>query len=90
MTMTSTHRTESRNPHASQPGAGVIAASATAALLTGLLLWAQDVPLDPIAVTDSAPPTRGVSAPPLDAGVDWQRIERAPAADGMSVAAYER
>jgi hypothetical protein len=92
--MTSTarpDRTPAPSPHSS---ATVLAVSAVAALVVGLLMLAQNA----VAGT-SAPATASradVNPPPshaaerLDAGVDWSRVEFAPEPDGTSVAAYEQ
>lgn len=75
-------------PHSS---ATVLTVSAVAALVVGLLMLAQNA-----VAGDSVPaPRTAVSAPPspalepLDAGVDWSRVEFAPEPAGTSVAAYD-
>ena len=74
-------------------GARALAMSIAAALLVGLLMLVQGAPVGAEAVAPVAaagtPPSDAVAAP-LDAGVDWRRVEPAPEPDGASVAAYER
>jgi hypothetical protein len=79
------------DPSLSHLGTGAVALSFAAALLTGLLLLAQNSP-------DSTPPPaargqpdalpRNQSPPRLDTGVDSQRAKRMPHADGESVVVH--
>ncbi len=86
------------NPSPSRLAAGTVAVSLAAALLTGLVLLAQNTPnsaappAEPAAPAASAHGEGAAAAPatPLDAGVDWHRVERTPDAAGDSVAACER
>ncbi len=90
--MTSNHVHHRGPPSLRRGGGAVLAASIAAAAIVGLLTLVQSVP--PAAQTlvpasaESAP--RRDATEPIDAGVDWQRVEHAPEADGASVAAYER
>jgi hypothetical protein len=90
--MTSTSRTQPRNPPTARSGAGALAVSIATALIAALLMLAQGAPIDALSAsiaTDGAPPP-SAAAEPLDTGVDWHRVERAPDPAGASVAAYER
>jgi hypothetical protein len=90
--MTSNHVHHRDPPSLPRGGAGVLAASIAAAAIVGLLTLIQSAPPGvqntAPASADSAP--RRDAAEPIDAGVDWQRVEHAPEADGASVAAYEQ
>jgi hypothetical protein len=94
--MTPTFRSDPADPSPSRWGAGTLAVSIAAALLTGLLLLAQTTPSGTPAatlLTDPAPSPHGKEpvsppSPALDAGVDWSRVERVQAPAGDSVAAY--
>jgi hypothetical protein len=86
------HRHHGDPPSLPRTGAGVLAASIAAAAIVGLLTLMQSAPpgvqsLVP-ASADSA--SQRDAAEPLDAGVDWERVPRAPEPDGASVAGYER
>jgi hypothetical protein len=90
--MTSTVRPDQPPQPSPHSSATVLTVSAVAALVVGLLMLAQNA-----VAGDSAPASRtAVSAPPslalepLDAGVDWSRVEFAPEPAGTSVAAYDR
>jgi hypothetical protein len=90
--MTSHSHSQPDNRCTLPSGAGVMAASIAAAAIVGLLTLVQSAPLSvqtaaPVSA-DSAP--RGEDTEPLDAGVDWQRVDHAPEQNGASVAAYER
>jgi hypothetical protein len=85
------------DPSPTRAATGTVAVSLAAAVLVGLLLLAQNAPRGaPDAIPGAngaaeAAPRAGAQAPAaLDAGVDWQRVERAPADDGQSIGAYER
>jgi hypothetical protein len=92
--MTTTTRHHDDPPSLPRTGAGMLAASIAAAAIVGLLTLLQSAPqsmqtLVPGSADNGGAPPRD-AALPLDAGVDWQRVERAPLPDGASVAAYER
>jgi hypothetical protein len=95
--MTTTTRHDDDPPSLPRTGAGMLAASIAAAAIVGLLTLLtllQSAPhsmqtLVPTSADNGGAPPRD-AALPLDAGVDWQRVERAPLPDGASVAAYER
>lgn len=93
--MTSNPRPNTDKLSLPRASAGVLAASIAAAAIVGLLTLMQSAPLGvqtaaPVLAlsADSAPLSD--TAEPLDASVDWSRIERAPGPDGASIAAYER
>lgn len=90
--MTSNLRHHNHRPALPASSAGVLAASIAAAAIVGLLTFVQSASLGvqtPAPVgADGAP--QHSAADPLDAGVDWRRVEPAPEPDGASVAAYER
>jgi hypothetical protein len=94
--MTSTarpDRTPVPSPHGS---ATVLTVSTVAALVVGLLMLAQNAVAGASAPATASASRAAVSAPPspalepLDAGVDWSRVEFAPEPAGTSVAAYDR
>lgn len=71
--------------------AGVLAASIAAAAIVGVLTLMQSAPAGEQSAPPSGPDTaQRDAAEPLDAGVDWSRVEHAPETDGASVAAYEQ
>jgi hypothetical protein len=86
--MTSNLRFDRVDPSPSRIAAGTVAVSLAAALLTGLLVFVQNTPRSaPKEAQASAP--RSEAPPPLDANVDWSRVERVRAPAGDTVTAYE-
>jgi hypothetical protein len=90
--MTSNHVHRRDLPSLPRGGASVLAASIAAAAIVGLLTLIQSAPpgVQTTAPASADSTARRDTTEPLDAGVDWQRMEHAPEADGASVAAYER
>jgi hypothetical protein len=90
MTSHHVHHRDPRSPH--RGGTSVLAASIAAATIVGLLTLIQSAPpgVQPPAPASADVAPRRNATEPLDAGVDWQRMEHAPEANGASVAAYER
>lgn len=90
--MTSIARPYLANLPSPRNSATALAVSAAAALIVGVLTLSQGTP----TITSAPALHSAVSAlpsdavEPLDAGVDWSRVELAPEPDGASVAAYER
>jgi hypothetical protein len=88
--MTSNPRPNATEPSLQRSGAGILAASIAAAAIVGLLTLVQTAPADPHATASISAPRNDADARPLDAGVDWNRVERAAESPGTSVAAYEQ
>lgn len=93
--MTSNPRPRNDKPRLARASAGVLAASIAAAAIVGLLTLTQSAPLGvqtavPVLEISADHAPRRDAAEPLDAGVDWSRIEHVPEPAGASIAAYER
>lgn len=83
-------------PRPERRGVTLLSVAAGAALAVALVALSTSGPMDAAGERgriEDTPPTDVPATPQvaaLDAGVDWERVERAPDPAPMAVAAYER